>query len=62
MNEDLFAELLESVREGGAILRGEKAPSRKFEIEAPGAKRIHERTEATQGEGSSAHEYKHIKR
>ena len=24
MNEDLFAELLESVREGGAILRGEK--------------------------------------
>ena len=35
MNEELFAELLESVREGGAILRGEKAPSRKFEIEAP---------------------------
>ncbi len=35
MNEDLFAELLESVREGGAILRGEKAPSRKFEIESP---------------------------
>lgn len=28
MNENLFAELLESVREGGAILRGEKEPSR----------------------------------
>jgi gamma-D-glutamyl-L-lysine dipeptidyl-peptidase len=31
MNEELFAELLESVREGGAILRGEKTPSHKFE-------------------------------
>jgi len=28
MNEALFAELLESVREGGAILRGEKEPAR----------------------------------
>jgi 2'-5' RNA ligase len=28
MNEKLFAELLESVSEGGAILRGEKEPSR----------------------------------
>ena len=31
MNEDLFAELLTSVREGGAILRGEardRVPSR----------------------------------
>lgn len=28
MNKNLFAELLESVREGGAILRGEKEPSR----------------------------------
>ncbi len=28
MNETLFAELLESVREGSAILRGEKEPSR----------------------------------
>lgn len=35
MNDELFAELLESVREGGAILRGEKAASRRFEIEAP---------------------------
>jgi len=28
MNDQLFDELLESVREGGAILRGEKKPSR----------------------------------
>jgi len=33
MNEDLFAELLTSVREGGAILRGERAPSRSFEVD-----------------------------
>ena len=45
MNEELFAELLESVREGGAILRGEKAPSRKFEIEAPDVKQIREDAE-----------------
>jgi putative transcriptional regulator len=30
MSDELFAELLESVREGGAILRGEKEPSRIF--------------------------------
>jgi putative transcriptional regulator len=30
MREDLFKQLAESVREGGAILRGEKAPSRVF--------------------------------
>lgn len=35
MNEALFAELVESVRQGGAILRGEKAPSRSFEVEKP---------------------------
>ena len=35
MNDKLFNELLESVREGGAILRGEKAPGRSFEVEEP---------------------------
>lgn len=30
MNEALFQELMESVREGAAILRGEKEPSREF--------------------------------
>lgn len=30
MKEELFNELLESLHEGGAILRHEKTPSRKF--------------------------------
>ena len=35
MNDELFDELMESVREGGAILRGEKSPARSFSIENP---------------------------
>ena len=42
MNEELFAELLESVREGAAIMRGEQEPSRKFIIEEPDVKEIRE--------------------
>ncbi len=34
MRPDLFEELLESVREGGAILRGETAPSLSLEVES----------------------------
>ncbi len=41
MNEELFQDLTASVREGGAILRGETQPSRSFEVapaaEAPAA-------------------------
>ena len=33
MKDELFAELVESVREGAAILRGEAAPSRSFVVE-----------------------------
>lgn len=40
MRDELFAELLESVREGGAILRGEATPSRTFEIKAPDVQQI----------------------
>src|SRR3954451_19113444 len=32
MNDEIFNELLESVRQGGAILRGEAEPSRSFEF------------------------------
>jgi hypothetical protein len=39
MKDELFNELLESVREGGAILRGEKSPSRTFLMEKPDRKR-----------------------
>lgn len=40
MNDDLFAELLESVRQGGAILRGEVAPSRTFIADGPSVRGI----------------------
>lgn len=32
MKDELFDELVSSVREGGAILRGEQQPSRSFEL------------------------------
>lgn len=35
MNDEMFNELLQSVREGGAILRGETRASRSFVIEDP---------------------------
>lgn len=50
MSDDLFGELLESVREGGAILRGEKAASRTFAVEVPDVKRIREAYELSQTE------------
>lgn len=50
MSDDLFAELLESVREGGAILRGEREPSRRFEIKTPDVRSIRERFELSQSE------------
>ncbi len=40
MKENLFKELVASVREGGAILRGEVAPARKFVTDGPNIKRI----------------------
>lgn len=40
MKDELFAELIASVREGGAILRGEQPASRLFTIEAPEIKDI----------------------
>lgn len=50
MSDQLFEELLESVREGGAILRGEKEASRKFVVETPDVKEIRERYELSQTE------------
>ena len=35
MNDELFSELIESVKEGGAVLRGEKAPSREEAFTRP---------------------------
>lgn len=50
MKDELFAELLDSVREGGAILRGEKEPARRFDVAAPDVKQIRERYELSQSE------------
>ena len=50
MNDKMFAELLESVREGGAILRGEKEASRTAVIEPPDVKRIREQYALSQSE------------
>ena len=35
MNDELFEELIQSVREGGAILRGEDEASRSFDFDEP---------------------------
>ncbi len=50
MKEEMFAELLESVREGMAILRGEAEPSRMFVLEGPDVKRIRAQYNLTQSE------------
>ena len=43
MKKELFDELLESVREGGAILRGELEPSRRFTMEEPDVRGLREK-------------------
>jgi len=43
MKDALFQELLESVREGGAILRRERKPSRTFELDEADVQTIRER-------------------
>ena len=39
----VFDELLESVRQGGEILRGKRRPSRRFEISEPDVRAVRER-------------------
>jgi putative transcriptional regulator len=53
MKEELFDELMASVREGGAILRGETLPSRAFEISDLDIKRIREGYELSQSQFAS---------
>jgi putative transcriptional regulator len=43
MKDELFDELLESVREGGAILRKEGEPSHRFQIAEPDVTAVRER-------------------
>jgi putative transcriptional regulator len=50
MKDELFKELVASVQEGGAILRGERAASRQFIIDGPDVKRIRANYKLSQGE------------
>ena len=50
MKDELFEELVASVHEGGAILRGEVTPARKFIVAGPDVKRIRANYKLSQGE------------
>ena len=50
MREDLFNELVSSVREAGKILRGEAAPSRSFTVDSPAVQAIRNRFKLSQHE------------
>lgn len=50
MKEKMFEELLGSVREAGAILRGQKKPTRRTVIGPSGIRAIRERTSLSQSE------------
>jgi len=45
-----FGDLIASVREGGAILRGQRKPARRFVVEASSVRAIRERTNLSQSE------------
>ncbi len=53
MRKELFDELLESVQQGGKILRGEMKPSRVFEFGDPDVRAIRERYGLTQDKFAS---------
>jgi len=50
MKDELFNELVASVREGGKILRGKAKPARTFVIEAPDVKKIRSNYKLSQNE------------
>ena len=50
MKKKMFEELLGSVREAGAILRGQKKPSRRIIIGSSGVRAIREQTNLSQSE------------
>lgn len=53
MNEKLFDELVESIREAGAYLRGEAEPARVHFVGEPDPREIRARLELTQEEFAS---------
>jgi len=50
MKKEMFDELLSSVREGGAILRGQKKPAGRIVIGSSGVRSIRERTSLSQSQ------------
>jgi putative transcriptional regulator len=50
MKSKMFQELLASVHEGGEILRGQRRPSRRFDVGSSGIRAIRERTTLSQSE------------
>ncbi len=48
MNQKLFAELLESVQQGSAILRGNMKPSRRFEMDPTDVRALRRQYDLTQ--------------
>jgi putative transcriptional regulator len=50
MKRQMFDELLGSVREAGAILQGQRKPSRRFVVRSSGVQVIRERTNLSQSE------------
>jgi putative transcriptional regulator len=50
MKRQMFEELLGSVREAGAVLRGQKRPSRRMVVRPSGVRTIRERTSLSQSE------------
>jgi len=48
MKDELFEDLLGSIEQGGAILRGEKKPHREFNFDNPDVKAIREHYGLTQ--------------
>lgn len=53
MKKELFSELLESVRQGGAILRGDRKPSRIFKFSEPDVRGIREQYGLSQNKFAS---------
>ena len=53
MKDELFAELLESVREGAAIFRGEMEPSRTLKFDVPDVQNIRKQYNLSQKQFAS---------
>ena len=53
MKDELFKELVASIQEGGAILRGEHTASRRFIVDGPDVKHIRASYKLSQGEFAS---------